>query len=70
MDLNVGRIDRLVRFGLGLVLLVSPLLNIPAIWSSQAFAYVSMAVGLVLIGTGLFGYCLLYRVFGIRTTKT
>ena len=70
MDVNVGMIDRLIRFGLGLLLLFSPLLNIPAIWSSQAFAYVSMAVGLVLIGTGLFGHCMLYRVFGIRTNKT
>ena len=67
MNTNVGMIDRFVRLGLGLVLLFSPLLNIPAIWSSPAFAYVSMAIGLVLIGTGLFGHCLLYRLFGIRT---
>lgn len=70
MNTNVGMIDRFVRLGLGLILLFSPLLNIPAIWSSQTFAYVSMAIGLVLIGTGLFGHCLLYRVFGIRTNNS
>lgn len=69
MNANVGMIDRLIRIALGAVLLLSPLLNIPEIWSSQTLAYLSMVVGLVLFGTGLSGFCLLYRVLGIRTNK-
>ncbi|MEO0916381.1 MAG: DUF2892 domain-containing protein [Pseudomonadota bacterium] len=70
MNTNVGLIDRIIRLVLGLVLLFSPLLNVPAIWASQPLAYISMAVGLVLLGTGLFGHCLLYRVFGITTNNS
>ena len=70
MNANVGMIDRIVRLGLGIALLLSPLLNTPAIWSSQALAYAAMAVGLVLIGTGLFSFCPLYRVLGIGTKRS
>ncbi len=70
MDANVGMIDRLVRLVIGIALLLSPLLNIPAIWSSQSLAYVSMAVGLILIGTGLFSFCPLYRLLGTGTNRS
>lgn len=69
MNVNVGKTDRIARLILGLVLVFSPLLNAPAIWSSQALAYTSMAIGLILFLTGLVGHCLLYRVFGISTNK-
>ncbi len=70
MTANVGLIDRLVRLVLGLALLLSPLLSMPNIWASQSLAYVSMAVGLILIGTGLFSFCPLYRMLGIGTKRT
>ena len=65
MNANVGPIDRIVRLALGAALLLSPLLNMPQFWSSQTLAFASMAIGLILIGTGLFGFCPLYRVLGI-----
>lgn len=69
MTANVGNIDRIARFVLGLVLFFAPLLNIPAIWSSAGFAYGSMAVGLVLVLTAMFRFCPLYRVLGLSTCK-
>ena len=70
MNTNVGMADRIVRIVLGLALLFSPLLNVPAIWGSSQLAYISIAVGLVLAGTAVFGFCPLYRVLGISTCRT
>ena len=64
---NLGTIDRTLRFFLGVLLIVAPLLNIPAIWSGPMLAYGAMAVGVVLIATSLFRFCPLYRVVGIST---
>lgn len=69
MTANLGSPDRLIRVILGLALIVLPLLNMPAIWSSAAFAYASMAVGLILVLTALVRFCPLYRLFGISTCK-
>ena len=69
MIANLGSIDRLFRAILGIVLLISPLLNMPAIWSSAAFAYGSMAVGLILVLTAFFRFCPLYWIIGISTCK-
>jgi hypothetical protein len=69
MTTNVGNIDRIARFVLGLVLFFAPLLNMPAIWSSSSFAYGSMAVGIILVLTAMFRFCPLYRVLGLSTCK-
>ena len=69
MTANVGNMDRILRAILGLVLIIAPLLNMPAIWASAALAYGSMAVGIVLVATALFQFCPLYRIFGLSTCK-
>lgn len=69
MSANVGNIDRAVRFLLGIVLIILPLLNMPAIWSSSVLSYSSMLVGLILAGTALFRFCPLYRLLGLSTCK-
>ncbi|WP_298864344.1 DUF2892 domain-containing protein [uncultured Sulfitobacter sp.] len=69
MSNNVGNIDRIVRGLLGLLLIIAPLLNIPAIWSSAALAYGSMAAGLVLVVTAVLRFCPLYRMLGVSTCK-
>lgn len=69
MTANLGNLDRLFRALLGLVLIIAPLLNQPAIWSSAALSYGSMAVGLILVLTSLFRFCPLYRIVGISTCK-
>ncbi len=69
MSANVGNTDRILRAILGLVLFFAPLLNMPAIWSSAALAYGSMAIGIVLIATALFRFCPLYRLLGMSTCR-
>ncbi|MFK7837427.1 MAG: DUF2892 domain-containing protein [Sulfitobacter sp.] len=69
MSANLGSVDRLLRAILGIVLLIAPLLNMPAIWSNAALSYGSMAVGLVLVLTAVFRFCPLYRILGLSTCK-
>lgn len=69
MIANLGRFDRLIRAVAGLALFFLPLLNMPAIWSSAAFAYGSMGIGAVLFLTAFFRFCPLYRIIGISTCR-
>ena len=69
MTANLGKFDRVLRIFLGLALFLAPLLNVPAMWSSATLAYVSMAVGAVLVVTAFFRFCPLYRLLGISTCK-
>ena len=69
MVANLGSPDRLIRAILGIALIILPLLNIPAIWSSAALAYGSIAVGLILVLTALLRFCPLFRLGGISTCK-
>ena len=69
MTANLGSPDRLIRAILGIALIILPLLNIPAKWSSAVLDFGSMAVGLILILTALFRFCPLFRLVGISTCK-
>lgn len=69
MTANMGSIDRAIRLVLGVVLIIAPLMNVPAIWTSTAFQAVSVIIGLVLVGTASFRFCPLYRIIGISTRK-
>jgi hypothetical protein len=69
MNANLGNTDRLIRAIIGITLFFLPLMNVPAIWSSAAFAYASMGVGVVLVATALFRFFPLYRIVGISTCR-
>jgi hypothetical protein len=69
MSANVGNMDRVLRGFLGLILIIAPLLNVPAIWSSAPVAFGSMAIGLVLVATAVVRFCPLYRIIGVSTCK-
>ncbi len=69
MTANVGTVDRGLRVILGIALIVAPLLNFLGLGASAAVAYILMAIGAILILTGLFSFCPLYRVLNIRTKK-
>ena len=65
MNKNIGIIDRVIRFIVGLVLL----------YGGYYFG-ISTIVGIVLIVLGaisfiesLIGFCLIYKIFGISTAK-
>jgi VIT1/CCC1 family predicted Fe2+/Mn2+ transporter len=67
MTANLGNLDRLIRAILGAILILLPLLNMPAIWSSAYLAIGSIAVGLVLLVTALVRFCPLYRILRLST---
>jgi len=69
MTANLGNIDRTARLIIGLALFMAPLLNLPAVWSSEGLAIASMGVGVVLAFTALFRFCPLYWIIGISTCK-
>lgn len=69
MTANVGSPDRLIRGILGLVLILMPLLNLPAIWANPVLYYGALVVGLVLVLTALFRFCPLYRLIGVSTCR-
>jgi len=54
MNPNVTLIDRTARVGAGLLLLASPLLEL--------HTYPFNLLGIVLLATGIVGYCPLYRL--------
>lgn len=62
MTRNVGMLDRVIRVIAGLVLAVAGLWVFGAIGG-----YVLALIGVVLVLTGLMGFCPLYRLLGIDT---
>ena len=69
MTANLGRIDRLLRVVLGLVLMAAPFISGLALFDGGVATAVSVAVGVVMIATSAMRFCPLYRVFGIRTCQ-
>ncbi|MCA9838028.1 MAG: DUF2892 domain-containing protein [Trueperaceae bacterium] len=63
MKLNEGKLDRIIRFVLGLLLIVLW----PFGFTQGTFAVVLAVVGAVLVATSLAGFCPLYAVLGIKT---
>ena len=67
--MNIGVLDRWVRFVLGLVLVmaafVSPLAELVAGWG--AWKYALTVWGLVMLATALFRFCPAYTLLGINT---
>lgn len=70
MTANLGSTDRIIRFAIGLCLLIAPLGNLPPVWSSPLWAYGAMAVGVILMVTAMIRFCPLYRLVGVSTCKT
>ncbi len=58
MKSNVGGIDRILRIVAGLVLIALALTGTIGAWGW---------IGLVPLGTALFGFCPLYTVLGLNT---
>jgi Protein of unknown function (DUF2892) len=58
MKINEGKIDRALRITLGLVLLGLYFVGPQTTWG---------LVGLVPLMTGIFGFCPLYKIFGLNT---
>ena len=71
MDKNVGHIDRIVRMGLGVGLLIAGVLGVAGLFGtgslSVGLGVLVIVIGAVLAVTGLTETCLIYSVFGIDT---
>ncbi len=63
MKCNVGGADRVIRILLGLVLLLVG-------WYMLDRNWIAMAIGAVVLITGVWGRCLLYYPLGINTCKS
>ncbi|MEO3471330.1 DUF2892 domain-containing protein [Roseomonas sp. CAU 1739] len=64
---NVGSVDRILRFVLGAVLLAAPILLPAAFAPLGAWRYAVMGAGVVMLATAAFRICPAYLLFGIRT---
>lgn len=69
MTANVGRWDRLVRFIVGIALILAPLGNLMGLGSNTTVAYVLIAIGAVLVLTSIIKFCPLYRILGMSTCR-
>lgn len=58
---NVGKIDRIARLIIGIVLLSV------LIFAASGWKWLAAFAGLVLIGTAIVGWCPAYGVLGIKT---
>jgi hypothetical protein len=63
MTVNVGGIDRVLRMAVGLALM-------SLFFVAQGNARAWSLVGLVVLFTGISGFCPLYKLTGINTCKT
>ena len=64
MELNTGTVDRIVRSVTGLVLLGVGLFVVKG-----GFGIVLDVLGAVLLFSGTVGFCHVYKIFGINTTR-
>lgn len=65
---NEGRIDRVIRVALGVGLLGAAWFLL-GLRDGALYGIIAAAVSVVLIATGLVGFCPAYRLMGIRTCR-
>ncbi|MEK6835685.1 MAG: DUF2892 domain-containing protein [Nanoarchaeota archaeon] len=62
MEKNVGKIDRIIRFILGIVIVYFAFTL-----DNNTLKFVLLLLGLISITESLIGYCGLYKLFNINT---
>ena len=67
MTANIGRLDRIARALLGLVLLAAPFVSGLALFEGTLATALAVVAGLVMLATSLFRFCPLYRILGLNT---
>lgn len=67
MTANLGKIDRVIRIILGIVLLAAPFVTGWGIFASSGATIISVIAGAIMVATSAMRFCPLYRIFGIRT---
>ena len=69
MSANVGTIDRLLRVLAGAFLIALPFVFASPQLGDPVVQFGAIAVGAVLVLTGLLRFCPLYRVLGLQTCR-
>jgi len=69
MSVNVGTLDRVLRFVVGLVLVIAPFTTNMALLQGTTAAAISVVIGAVLVLTAAFRVCPLYSLLGMRTCR-
>jgi hypothetical protein len=65
---NLGRVDRIARFAIGLALITAPLALANSIGAVLTAA--GIVVGAVLTGTALIGFCPIYALFRLSSKRS
>jgi len=66
---NVGSTDRIVRIIIGILLIAAPYFTNFTFWDNQTLRILIQVIGGILILTGLFRFCGLYKIIGMNTSK-
>lgn len=62
---NMGVVDRVIRFVVGVILLILGI----AVIKSVVWTVIAIAVGAVMLLTSITSICLLYMPFGLKTKR-
>ena len=63
MGCNVGHMDRMIRMGVGVVLLILAGFTALPPWGTM----IALVVGVIALLTGAMGFCPAWKLFGINT---
>ena len=66
MKKNMGGIDRLVRAVIGIALIYYAMSNLPG---SDVWMVPAGMVGFIVLLTAIFGFCPVYKLFGMNSCK-
>jgi VIT1/CCC1 family predicted Fe2+/Mn2+ transporter len=69
MTANIGTIDRALRVLIGIALLALAFGGFVPALAAGAPKWIAVAVGIAMLATAGMRFCLLYRIFGIRTCQ-
>lgn len=66
MKQNIGRIDKIIRYLIAIVICILYLTNVV----TGVFSIVLLVIAAILILTSLFSFCGIYAIFGVNTLGT
>lgn len=69
MTINLGTIDRILRAGVGIVLLYLAFLSGWPLFADPVFKYGAAVIGVVMLATSTLKFCPLYSILGIKTCR-
>lgn len=67
MNANLGVSDRLVRAGIGILIIIGVLISSPQIFTSPVLYYGMLVIGGVSLINSVTGFCLIFRAFGVNS---